>query len=140
MFVEQPLVSPGSAKYMLAKKNMSESPLVTACSTEVALNITDLEETSSKKQESQKKIPYKVVKDKQESDKEVVKVEEENRCLRNHKKLLEEKFIVLKKDEELRRFENAAFVEILVLILEGESLDVAKFNNAGYRNMVMKIQ
>ena len=129
-------------EYMISKENMSETPMVAACSEEVSLKITNLslDEKSSKIQESQKKIPFKVFKVKQESDNEVVKVEEENKCLRNEKNQLEEKLNVLKKDREHRRFENTAFVEILALILEGGSLDVAKLNNAGYRNVVVKIK
>ena len=127
-------------EFKTSKMNMSENHLVAASSEECSIQINNPNDNSSKIQEAEKKIPNTVVKDQWESDLEVVKIEEENKCLRNEKKLLEEKFTALKKEQEHRRFENAAFVEILSLILEGGSLDVTKLNNAGYRNVVLKIQ
>ena len=127
-------------EYMISKKNMSETPMVAARSGDVSLKINDLDEKILMKQESHKKKPYTVTKGKQESDIELVKVDEENKCLRNEKKMLDKKFEVLMKVRERRRFENTALVEILALILEGGTQDVAKLPNAKHRNMVMKIQ
>ena len=80
---------------------------------------------------------------------DIKKVEEDNRCLKNDKNLLEEKINNLKKDKGHRRFENAAFVDILAFFWKEEAwtlpsstmLDIDSLSSiVYYRNMVIKIQ
>ena len=98
----------------------------------VIKKVSDLEGKLTQR-ESKKKSEEAV---KKEPCTKIVKMQEENKALRDAQNILKSKIEKTEKEFEAERFEESKLIEALELVIEGGQVDLSKLKNCSYRKLV----